>query len=416
MENIREYLTELCTKAREAQSILALSSDTKRNGALEAIATAVTERADEIISANSLDIEAAQASGMSAAMCDRLLLDKARIEKLAASVRKLKALADPLGKSEGWTRPNGLYIERVSVPLGNVAVIYEARPNVTVDVAAICIKSGNAAILRGGKEAYNTNLAIEKVLKDALEGVGLPHELVNLVHDVSREGSSTLMRLNGYIDVLIPRGGKGLISAVVENASVPVIETGAGNCHVYVDEYAELGKALDIIVNAKVSRPSVCNAAEKLIVHESIAEKFLPMVEKAMLENNVELRGDERVRSCVKAVPVSEDDLTREYNDYILSIYVVSDINAAITHINAYSTGHSEAIVTESSERAQEFLDRINSAAVYHNASTRFTDGEEFGFGAEIGISTQKLHARGPFALEGLTTIKYRIRGNGQVR
>lgn len=416
MEKIREYLTDLCTKAKAAQNELALCDDNKRNSALEAIAVNIVKRAQNIIEANSLDLDAAKSAGLSAAMCDRLLLNEERIEKLAASVRKLKALADPLGKSEGWKRPNGLTIERVSVPLGNVAVIYEARPNVTVDVAAICIKSGNAAILRGGKEAYNTNLAIESVLREALESVMLPCELVNLVHDVSRDSSYVLMRLNGYVDVLIPRGGKGLISSVVENASVPIIETGAGNCHIYVDEYADLDKALKILVNAKVSRPSVCNAAEKLIVHASVADKFLPMVGVAMGEYNVELRADERARSVIDAVPVCEDDLTREYNDYILSIYVKDSLDEAVAHINAYSTGHSEAIVTESSANAESFLDKVNSAVVYHNASTRFTDGEEFGFGAEIGISTQKLHARGPFALEALTTVKYRVRGNGQVR
>ncbi len=416
MENIRDYLIELCTKAKSAQAKLALKSDDVRNIALEAIAKAIVDRADFIIEANKRDIEAAEKNGLSKAMCDRLLLNPERIEKLAASVRKLKALGDPLNKIESWTRPNGLVIERVSVPLGNVAVIYEARPNVTVDVAAICIKSGNAAILRGGKEAYNTNLALEEVLRSALESAGLEKELVSLVHDTSREGSNTLMRLNGYIDVLIPRGGKGLISAVVENASVPVIETGAGNCHIYVDEHADLDKALNILVNAKISRPSVCNAAEKLIVHKSIAENFLPMAAEALKKYSVELRGDARVCKIIGAVPVTADDLTREYNDYILSIYVVDSINEAIEHINAYSTGHSEAIVTEKHETAEEFLNRINSAAVYHNASTRFTDGEEFGFGAEIGISTQKLHARGPFALEALTSIKYRIRGNGQVR
>lgn len=416
MENTKEYLKDICLKAKRAQSVLALSDDNKRNEALEAIAQVIVEQTDAIVEANILDLQAAKDAGVGDAMCDRLMLNDERIKKLAASVRKLKALADPLGRSEGWKRPNGLSIERVSVPLGNVAVIYEARPNVTVDVAAICVKSGNAAILRGGREAYNTNIAIETALRTALDRVGLPKEAVTLVHDVSRESSSELMRMNGYIDVLIPRGGKGLISAVVENASVPVIETGAGNCHIYVDEYADLEKALSIVVNAKVSRPSVCNAAEKLIVHSAVADKFLPMVKVAMDKSGVELRGDERVCSIINATPVTEDDLTREYNDYILSIFVKDGIDEAIEHINAYSTGHSEAIVTENCERAESFLDKINSAAVYHNASTRFTDGEEFGFGAEIGISTQKLHARGPFALEGLTTIKYRIRGNGQTR
>lgn len=416
MENIRDYLIELCTKARGAQVKLALTSDQVRNSALEAMAKAIVGRADYIIEANKHDIDEAEKNGLSKAMCDRLMLNYERIEKLAASVRKLIALDDPLNKSESWTRPNGLVIERVSVGLGNVGVIYEARPNVTVDVAAICIKSGNAAILRGGKEAYNTNIALEEVLRSALESVGLEKELVSLVHDTSREGSNTLMKLNGYIDVLIPRGGKGLISAVVENASVPVIETGAGNCHIYVDKDADFDKALAILVNAKVSRPSVCNAAEKLIVHKDVAEEFLPLAAESLKQYNVELRGDECTRKIITASPVSEDDFTREYNDYIMSIYVVDGIREAIEHINAYSTGHSEAIVTENDEAAQTFLSQINSAAVYHNASTRFTDGEEFGFGAEIGISTQKLHARGPFALEALTSIKYKIHGNGQIR
>ncbi|MBE6605749.1 MAG: glutamate-5-semialdehyde dehydrogenase [Ruminococcaceae bacterium] len=416
MENIREYLTDLCAKAKAAQAKLALASDEMRNNALEAIAEAIVERADCIIEANRRDIDEAEKNGISRAMCDRLMLNEERIEKLAASVRKLKAIDDPLNKSESWTRPNGLVIERVSVPLGNVGVIYEARPNVTVDVAAICIKSGNAAILRGGKEAYNTNLALEDVLRAALEDAGLDKELVSLVHDTSREGSNTLMRLNGYIDVLIPRGGKGLISAVVENASVPVIETGAGNCHIYVDKDADFDKALNILVNAKVSRPSVCNAAEKLIVHASVAEKFLPLAAQALGKHNVELRGDEHACKIISTTPAGEDDLTREYNDYIMSIYVVDGIKEAIEHINAYSTGHSEAIITEDASAAEEFLNKINSAAVYHNASTRFTDGEEFGFGAEIGISTQKLHARGPFALEALTSIKYKIHGNGHIR
>lgn len=416
MENIREYIIALCNGARRAQAKLSLSGNDERNRALEEIALAIVEKNDEIIKANKLDLDAAKEAGLANAMCDRLLLTRERIEKLAASVRKLKALADPLTKCERWVRPNGLEISRVSVPIGNVAVIYEARPNVTVDVAAICIKSGNAAILRGGKEAYNTNLALEKVIKEALIKAGFDPDLVSLVHDTSREGSNTLMRLNGYVDVLIPRGGKGLIRAVVENASVPVIETGAGNCHIYVDEYADLDKAVKILTNAKVSRPSVCNATEKLVVHKALAEKFLPMVEKAMAENSVELRGDEYVRSIIKANEATDDDLTREYNDYILTVYAVENIDEAIEHINTYSTGHSEAIITEDKENAEKFLSEINSAAVYHNASTRFTDGEEFGFGAEIGISTQKLHVRGPFALEGLTTVKYQIRGTDQVR
>ncbi len=416
MENIREYIIALCNGARRAQAKLSLSGNDERNRALEEIALAIVEKSDEIIKANKLDLDAAKEAGLANAMCDRLLLTRERIEKLAASVRKLKALADPLTKCERWVRPNGLEISRVSVPIGNVAVIYEARPNVTVDVAAICIKSGNAAILRGGKEAYNTNLALEKVIKEAIVKAGFDPALVSLVHDTSREGSNTLMRLNGYVDVLIPRGGKGLIRAVVENASVPVIETGAGNCHIYVDEHADLDKAVKILTNAKVSRPSVCNATEKLVVHKAVAEKFLPMVEKAMAENSVELRGDEYVRSIIKANEATDDDLTREYNDYILTVYAVENIDEAIEHINTYSTGHSEAIITEDKENAEKFLSEINSAAVYHNASTRFTDGEEFGFGAEIGISTQKLHVRGPFALEGLTTVKYQIRGKDQVR
>lgn len=412
----REELIALCLNARKAQTTLARSGINTRNAALEAIADRIVRDAELVVKANTADLEAARASGMNEAMCDRLRLDRARIEKLAASVRKLKALPDPLGKSEGSSRPNGLKIQKVSVPLGNVAVIYEARPNVTVDIAAICIKSGNAAILRGGKEAYNTNTALETSMRAALDGTGIDPAVISLVHDTSRASSEALMKLNGYVDVLIPRGGKGLINTVVENASVPVIETGAGNCHIYVDSAADFDRALKILINAKVSRPSVCNSAEKLLVHADIAERFLPLAAKQLAENRVELRGDGTVCRIVKAIPAAEDDLTREYNDYIMTAYVVPSIDEAIAHINTYSTHHSEAIITEKIESAEKFCTEIDSAAVYVNSSTRFTDGEEFGLGAEIGISTQKLHVRGPFALEGLTTYKYLIVGNGQTR
>lgn len=411
------YIKELCQKAKYANNKLALSSLDKRNALLERIASELVKNSDDIIKANEEDLKAAVEKGLSTAMQDRLKLSAERISAIASSVKKLIALPDPLGRSEGFTRPNGLYIERVSVPLGNIGIIYEARPNVTVDAAVLCLKSGNCAILRGGKEAYNTNIALENTIKSALSAEGFSPDLVSLIHDTSREGAEIMMGLHGYIDVLIPRGSASLINSVVEKAKVPVIETGAGNCHVYVDEHADIALALKVALSAKISRPSVCNAAEKLLVHKSVAKEFLPKIVKLYKENGVTVKGDEGVKAiCPDVLDADVSDLTKEYNDYIITVYVCEGIDDAIAHINAYNTGHSEAIITKDIAAAKKFQDSVNAAAVYVNASTRFTDGEEFGFGAEIGISTQKLHARGPLGLDALTTVKYKIHGNGQIR
>ncbi len=411
------YIKELCQKAKDANNKLALSSLDERNALLARIANELVKNSDDIIKANEEDLKSAVQKGLSTAMQDRLKLSAERITAIASSVKKLIALPDPLGKSEGFTRPNGLYIERVSVPLGNIGIIYEARPNVTVDAAVLCLKSGNCAILRGGKEAYNTNIALESTIKSALTAEGFSPDLVSLIHDTSREGADIMMGLHGYIDVLIPRGSANLINSVVEKAKVPVIETGAGNCHVYVDEYADIALALKVALSAKISRPSVCNAAEKLLVHKSVANEFLPEIVKLYKENGVTVKGGEDVKDiCPDVLDADVSDLTKEYNDYIITVYICEGIDDAIAHINAYNTGHSEAIITKDIAAAKKFQDSVNAAAVYVNASTRFTDGEEFGFGAEIGISTQKLHARGPLGLDALTTVKYKIHGNGQIR
>lgn len=407
-------LTEMCASARAASAVLGTADTEKRNDALSAMANALNERADEIINANLNDLQAARENGMSDAMLDRLTLTKARISAIAESVKKVIALPDPLQGGEQWTRLNGIKITKKRVPFGVIAIIYEARPNVTADAAALCVKSGNAVILRGGKEAINSNLAISNVLSGALASVGLPECCVQVVPDTSRETANKLMKMKGSIDLLIPRGGKSLIRSVVENATVPVIETGAGNCHVYFDNSADFEKALNIIDNAKRQRPSVCNAAESLLVHEAIAEQILPLV-KARLDN-VEIRGCEKTCALINAVPATEEDFFTEYNDYILSVKIVSGVAEAVSHINTHGTGHSEAIVTENAENAEFFCNSVDAAAVYVNASTRFTDGEEFGFGAEIGISTQKMHARGPMGLPEMTTYKYVINGEGQIR
>ncbi len=409
-------LVQICGAAREASVSLA-TAGTLRNTALEIMSRQLIEDADEIICENAKDIENAKKKGITVAMLDRLTLTKERIDAISAAVLKVKALPDVLDKGEVFTRPNGLEIKKVSVPLGVVGIIYEARPNVTADAAALCIKSGNAVILRGGSEAINSNLAICKSIGRALTKAGLPEACVQVLSDTSRETASRLMKMNGYIDVLIPRGGAGLIKSVVENATVPVIETGAGNCHVYVDESADVNMALDIIDNAKTQRPSVCNAAENLLVHKNIAKEFLPLVKTRLEAKGVELRGCERTLGIIPGITAATDeDFYTEYNDYILSVKLVDSVEEAVLHINAHSTKHSEAIVTKSMKNAEYFTKRIDSAAVYVNASTRFTDGEEFGFGAEIGISTQKLHARGPMGLAALTTVKYIIAGNGQIR
>lgn len=402
--------------AREAAFVLG-SAGAAKDAALALMSKQLTDDAATILAENAIDLENARRKGLSDAMLDRLRLTEARLASIAAGIDKVRALPDPLGTGSVTVRPNGLEIQKVRVPLGVVGIIYEARPNVTADAAALCIKSGNAVILRGGSEAIHSNLAIGKSLQTALEKAGLPKCGVQVLSDTSRETATEFMTLNGYIDVLIPRGGKGLIQSVVKNATVPVIETGAGNCHVYVDDCADLSMALEILDNAKTQRPSVCNAAESLLVHASVAERFLPMMRKRLEEKHVELRGCERTCALLPGItPATDEDFYTEYNDYILSVKIVDSLEQAVAHINEHGTRHSEAIVTESMEHAAFFTQSVDAAAVYVNASTRFTDGEEFGFGAEIGISTQKLHVRGPMGLEALTTTKYTVRGNGQIR
>ena len=415
--SLREEIEILCASAKDASLKLALCSSEKKNSALLKIAELLKRKEKDIIAANKLDLEAAEDNGVPKAMLDRLAITEERIDGICSSLSTLTELDDPVGKGESWTRPSGLSITRERVPLGVVAMIYEARPNVTVDSAALCLKTGNAVVLRGGKEAINTNKAIVAAIKLALEECGIDPHSVELITSTERESANILMTMREYIDVLIPRGGKGLIKSVVENAKVPVIETGAGNCHLYVDEDADLDKAIRIAVNAKCSRPSVCNAIETLLVHASVAPKLLPRLGEELKKYNVELRGCPR--ACVLipyAQKATDEDYVTEYNDYILAVKVVDTLSDAIDHINEYSTGHSEAIVTENKENGERFLREVNSAAVYVNASTRFTDGGEFGFGAEIGISTQKLHVRGPMGLFALTTEKYLIRSEGAIR
>lgn len=411
-------IEQMGARAKEASRELAIAGE-KKNRALKAIAEALRANKDKIIKANEIDLKNGRENGLSSALLDRLSLDSKRIDGIADGVLQVAALPDPVGTViSGSTRPNGLKITKVRVPIGVIGIIFEARPNVTADAAVLCLKSGNAVILRGGKEAINSNMCITAVMQDAIESVGLSRNCVQLIEDTTRQSSVELMGLTEYLDVLIPRGGKGLIRAVVENAKVPVIETGAGNCHVYVDESADIDMAAEIIYNAKTSRPSVCNAIETILVHEKIAEKALPVIKSKLDTKNTELRGDERTRAilgdCVK--PATEDDWYTEYGDYILAVRVVDDIKSAVEHIAKYSTGHSECIVTKDYNSASYFTSAVDSAAVYVNASTRFTDGGEFGNGAEIGISTQKLHARGPMGLNELTSMKFIIEGNGQVR
>lgn len=411
-------LEQMGQRAKEAERFLRTASTACKDKGLAEIADALMENCDAILEANTRDIANGEQAGMSAALLDRLRLSQARIAGMAQGVRDIIALADPVGRVlAGGNRPNGLQIVKVAVPLGVVAVIFEARPNVTADAAALCLKSGNAVILRGGKEAIHSNRAIAGIMRRALEKAELPQDCIQLVEDTSRDSANELMRLNDYVDVLIPRGGSGLIRAVVEHASVPVIETGVGNCHVYVDQAAEIGMAADIVFNAKTSRPSVCNACESLLVHRDIAEQALPAIKRRLDEKQVILRGDEAARAILPGIEAAQEaDWGTEYLDYILSVKVVDSIDEAIAHIGRYGSGHSECIVTQSYTAAEQFLSEVDAAAVYVNASTRFTDGGEFGFGAEIGISTQKLHARGPLGLNELTSVKYKIYGAGQIR
>jgi len=415
-------MTELAKKGQLAKkaAMVLMTADTEiKNRALAEIAREISARAGEVLEANRRDTEAAVKNGISNALLDRLTLTQERIEGIIKGVNEVIELPDPIGEVlETTVRPNGMEIQKLSVPLGVIGIIYEARPNVTVDAAVLCLKAGNAVILRGGKEAFNSNLALVNIMRDAIEKAGLPRDCVALVEDTSRQSAMELMQLSEYLDVLIPRGGAGLIRTVVENSKVPVIETGVGVCHVYVHKDADLEKAAEIIYNAKCSRPSVCNAAETLLVDEDIAGKFLPMAKAKLDTKNVEIRGCEKTREILgdSVVPAKEADYGTEFGDYILAVKVVSGLDEAIDFINEYGSGHSEAIVTENSEAAEKFLHGVDAAAVYANVSTRFTDGGEFGLGAEIGISTQKLHARGPMGLRQLTSSKYIVRGNGQVR
>ena len=410
-------LQKMGAAAKEAAAVLRTAGEKKRRALLEA-AQALRAETARILEANALDLAAARESGMRDAMLDRLTLTAARVEAMAQGVEDVAAQRDPVGRVlSGETRPNGLKIEKITVPMGVIGIIFEARPNVTSDAAALCLMAGSAVILRGGKEALHSNTAVTAVLQEALARTGLPREAVQLVRDTSRESSREMMGLVGYLDLLIPRGGAGLIRAVVENARVPVIETGVGNCHVYVDETADVDMAAEIIFNAKTSRPSVCNPIETILVHEKIAEKALPAIAARLREKQVELRGDSRTREILpEALPAAEADWETEYLDYILAVRVVENLNEAVAHIARYSSGHSECIVTRDFRAAEEFTARVDSAAVYVNASTRFTDGGEMGLGAEIGISTQKLHARGPMGLNEIVSYKYVIRGDGQVR
>lgn len=411
-------ILEICKKARAASLELAKLSTETKNNALCRMANALETNADRILSANREDAEAARAKGMKLALLDRLTLDKRKLETMARGLREVAALPDPVGAIlNSWTRPNGLIISQIRVPLGVVGVIYESRPDVTSDASGICIKSGNAVILRGGSEAINTNVAIGEVLRDALANTNVPVDALQVVSSTERSVAEEFMQMREYVDVLIPRGGADLIKTVLAKARVPVIETGTGNCHVYVEEDADLERTILIVINAKCQRPGTCNAAEKLLVHSSIAEGFLPKVITALRAKDVEVRGCEKTVKIVPDVkPATEEDWYTEYSDLIIGVKVVNDLDEAIAHINKYGTKHSDSILTASFEKAKRFLREVDSAAVYWNASTRFTDGNQFGLGAEIGISTQKLHARGPMSVQHLTTTKYCIVGSGQIR
>lgn len=411
-------LNEMGKRAVEAKGILAGLSTEQKNQALRCAAGKLIEQTEYLLEANQQDMKQAVANGMNPGLQDRLRMNPQRIQAIAEGLKQIAELPDCLGEVvESFERPNGLKLQKVRVPLGVIGIIYEARPNVTADAFGLCFKTGNAVILKGGSDALYSNKAIVKVLREALDFSGITPDAIQLIEDTDREVTREFMKLKTYVDVLIPRGSAGLIQSVVENSTIPVIETGTGNCHVFVDKDADIEMAVKIIFNAKTQRVGVCNACESLVVHNEIKERFLPALAQALKEKNVELRGDERVCEVLSdCAPATEEDYGKEYLDYILSLKTVDSVDEAIAHINRYGTKHSECIVTENEENAAKFLNAIDAACVYWNASTRFTDGFEFGFGAEIGISTQKLHARGPMGLRELTTYKYQIRGNGQVR
>ena len=412
-----DVIANICKNAKIASRSLANASGKDRNRILNTMADKIRASYEAIIEANKIDLANAKENGIKDAMLDRLMLNKDRIDAISDAINFVAGLSDPIGTGELFTRPNGLEIQRTRVPLGVVAMIYEARPNVTPDASSLCIKSGNAVILRGGKEAINSNKCIVGIIRKSIKECGYDENSVTLIEDTTRESANLLMKMRGGVDVLIPRGGKGLIKSVVENASVPVIETGAGNCHLYVDETANLDMALRVALNAKCSRPSVCNAIETILVHSSVANEFLTRFYEETRKYSLELRGCEKCCEILKEITKATDvDYDTEYDDYIVSCKVVSDVYEAVDHIRKYSTGHSEAIITENHRNADYFVKGIDSCALYVNASTRFTDGGEFGLGAEIGISTQKLHVRGPMGLSALTTEKYIIKGDGQVR
>lgn len=413
------YIEQLGKAAKASKKSIATAGTAEKNEVLEKIAENLRKNIDVILKENEKDTAMAKENGITDAMVDRLRLTPERINDIADACIYLTGLNDPVGEViEGYTRPNGMRITKTRVPMGVIGIIFESRPNVTVDAATLCIKSGNAAILRGGKEAINSNKILMDIMRESVEECGLPKDIIQLVEDTSRESSNQMMRANGYIDVLIPRGGKGLIKAVVENATVPVIETGSGNCHIYIDESADIDMAVSVTNNGKTQRPSVCNALETCLVHKSVAKEFLPKLMEEFKKFNVDVRGCERTVEILGEgiKPATEEDYATEFDDYIMAVKVVDDIDEAIEHISEYSTGHSECIITNDLKNAEKFQREIDSACIYVNCSTRFTDGGEFGFGAEIGISTQRLHARGPMGLRELTTMKYLINGDGQIR
>ena len=415
---MNEMLEQLGKKAKEAEVILRSLGTAKKNQVLEAVADALVKNTDTLLQANVIDVDNGRSNHMPEGLVDRLMLTSERIAVMAEGLRQVAALEDPIGEVIGMKkRPNGLLIGQKRVPLGVIGIIYEARPNVTADAFALCFKTGNAVILKGGSDAIHSNEAIVNSIRTALEENGITADAIQLIRDTSRETASEFMKMNQYVDVLIPRGGRGLIQAVVNNSTIPVIETGTGNCHIYVDETADLEMAANIVINAKTQRVGVCNACESLLVHEKVKDAFLPVLAEKLRQKHVQMRADDRAKALIPdAVMATEEDWGTEYLDYILSVKVVDSVEEAIAHINRYNTGHSEAIITNDYAHSQKFLDEVDAAAVYVNASTRFTDGFEFGFGAEIGISTQKLHARGPMGLLALTSTKYIIYGNGQVR